>query len=768
MIKSIELRNWKTHKSSTIEFRKGVNVILGVMGAGKSSVLDAISYALFGSFPGLSSRRVSIGNLVTNRPAEERSAEVRLKFEVDGLEYTVSRRITANSSSSASLLKGGEYLQAQPERVTEAIEELLKVDYDTFAKAIYSQQNELDYFLEQDKAGRKKGIDGMLGLDAFASAEENSTSLINRIRELVQGDEKTLAGMKVGELRAQAAALEKEMHEVEMQHARLLGHEVECRLEYEAAGRELDAKKKDYERKKALEREAADLSSKADMLSREAKKIEEATTGASLPERLTDAKKRSAGLEKAKEQLALEERRLQREVSETETLIRQLQVEALERNRLSMEVSEGLIRETEARLCSSRERAEGLRAASSSDSTQLGEALKWLSELKGHAGKCPLCEQALNAGSRERLISERERLAAALKGQISDSMAKLAAEEKVIKELEPGLRGLTAKMDALRKHLAVGIDERLSIAAVTMKEKKAGYEDAVMQARGADAAAKELHAEISSLEQTAKDIARKEGYQRQIEEYTALCGRKKGEAEALSVDEKVVYGLQDRFTRISSDLSETSSKIEGNRRYAQSLAIQAAEKKELLARLCRLEAGIRARRAQLANMNKFKAALMETEAQLRNRLVSAINEIMQGIWPELYPYGDYHGIRLEAGKDDYLLQVRVSSNGAEAWHNVNSLASGGERSVACLAMRIAFSMVVVPNLRWLILDEPTHNIDSNGIEKLVHILGETLPSIVDQVFVITHDDALKRISNASIYNFERDKGVHGYTVVSQS
>ena len=45
------------------------------------------------------------------------------------------------------------------------------------------------------------------------------------------------------------------------------------------------------------------------------------------------------------------------------------------------------------------------------------------------------------------------------------------------------------------------------------------------------------------------------------------------------------------------------------------------------------------------------------------------------------------------------------------------MASGGERSIACLAMRIAMAMVIVPNLRWLILDEPTHNIDEQGISK---------------------------------------------------
>ena len=164
-------------------------------------------------------------------------------------------------------------------------------------------------------------------------------------------------------------------------------------------------------------------------------------------------------------------------------------------------------------------------------------------------------------------------------------------------------------------------------------------------------------------------------------------------------------------------------------------------------------------RTMISNMNKFKSALVETESSLRNRLVSSINALMQDVWIQIYPYGDYPGIRLNAGKDDYLLEAAtgIGADGSATWVDLNGVASGGEKSIACLAMRISMSMVIVPNLRWLILDEPTHNIDENGINKLVQILGESLPKIVDQVFIITHDNALKNIGGARIYQLGRDK-----------
>ena len=151
MIRRIELINWKTHKDTVIEFQKGVNVLVGIMGAGKSSVMDAISFALFGAFPALVHKRVSLGNMIMSRPTEETHAEVRLDFDSDGSEYRVIRKISAKQGSDARIEKDGSYLQTQSERVTETIEEILKLDYDTFSRAVYSEQNGLEYFLDLSK-----------------------------------------------------------------------------------------------------------------------------------------------------------------------------------------------------------------------------------------------------------------------------------------------------------------------------------------------------------------------------------------------------------------------------------------------------------------------------------------------------------------------------------------------------------------------------------------------------------------------------------------
>ena len=48
MIDSIELGNFLSHNETKLEFGDGVTVFVGHNGAGKSSIIDAITFALFG------------------------------------------------------------------------------------------------------------------------------------------------------------------------------------------------------------------------------------------------------------------------------------------------------------------------------------------------------------------------------------------------------------------------------------------------------------------------------------------------------------------------------------------------------------------------------------------------------------------------------------------------------------------------------------------------------------------------------------------------
>jgi exonuclease SbcC len=93
MITRIKLRNWKSHLDSELSFSKGVNALIGIMGSGKTSVMQAIAFALFGTFSGISSRRLSLDDLIMSKPQAKDEASVEIEFVLDGKKYVVKRTI---------------------------------------------------------------------------------------------------------------------------------------------------------------------------------------------------------------------------------------------------------------------------------------------------------------------------------------------------------------------------------------------------------------------------------------------------------------------------------------------------------------------------------------------------------------------------------------------------------------------------------------------------------------------------------------------------
>ena len=140
---------------------------------------------------------------------------------------------------------------------------------------------------------------------------------------------------------------------------------------------------------------------------------------------------------------------------------------------------------------------------------------------------------------------------------------------------------------------------------------------------------------------------------------------------------------------------------------------------------------------------KFRNSLGSTQEILRKELIAAVNEVISDIWEQLYPYDSYHDLRLLANEQDYALEFKD----ADDWIPIIGFASGGERMLACLAMRIAFSKVLAPNLNLLILDEPTHNLDENAINTFIDVVNNNVSKFIDQIFIITHDEKLAESSS---------------------
>ena len=57
MIRSVELSDWRSHEKTRLEFSRGTNLLIGIMGSGKSSVETRCASPSSGRFQRCSTRR---------------------------------------------------------------------------------------------------------------------------------------------------------------------------------------------------------------------------------------------------------------------------------------------------------------------------------------------------------------------------------------------------------------------------------------------------------------------------------------------------------------------------------------------------------------------------------------------------------------------------------------------------------------------------------------------------------------------------------------
>lgn len=668
MLTSLTLKHWRTHAETKFEFGKGTNVIVGVMGSGKSSVVNAICHSLFGTFPALKSRQVSLGEIIMNKPNEKERAETSLEFTQEGKKYRVERAIKRDGTNEAKLYEEGTLIAGPKQKdVNERIETLLGINYELFSRAVYAEQNEMDFFLKLSPSERKKKFDELLELEKYESARKNAAALQNEItkenrqrkesiesqKQTVQSHEEEKIRKKIGEEAEAIKALEKEAGEL-----------AKAMLTIEKEYSELAKKEQEN---KALEETLMKATAKADALKEDIKKGEKIPLKETL-EAAARLKKEAAEL---KEKIAEKEKEHKTLDAEAKKASEEVKVLEYERKKLT-------------------EEEKGISALS---------------------GKCPTCRQELNEEHKKRLTGEIISKLEKLEGHIRDVEAKKKSAIERLAESE-------AQKEALRKEADTKLRELYSA-----------------EARGKQA---------EELEEKKKQFAALESELPNTMKQILSMGFNKKKLEKAREE---MYGKK---SAISICETKIKAKRELKESYENNLAKIALIKKSIEEQ----ESTMLAAEAAAQKMGVFANCLIATQAELRETLIETINHAMSSIWQAIYPYLDFTDARLHTTQDGYDLEVRTRNN---TWVRVEGILSGGERSAAAICIRIAFALVLTKKLSMLILDEPTHNLDSNAVAKLSAMLREELPKLVEQVFVITHDKQLESAASGNLYLLLRNK-----------
>ena len=198
--------------------------LVGPTGAGKSTIVDAIVFALYGSVPRWDDRR-AVGWALA--PTVNRGV-VRLTFEVGGVSYVAARELRRSAAGrvtvkSARLERASEVLAADGE-VTGAVEKLLGLTYDHFVRCVILPQGDFARFLHSTAKERQDTLVDLLGIRVYreiASRARVEESAARQRADLASGQlaayadataaAEDLAAARVTALRELAGAVAREV-----------------------------------------------------------------------------------------------------------------------------------------------------------------------------------------------------------------------------------------------------------------------------------------------------------------------------------------------------------------------------------------------------------------------------------------------------------------------------------------------------------------------------------------------------------------------------
>lgn len=182
IVKEIELENFLSYKRLKLELPLGSVALIGENGAGKSSILDAILFALFRE----NSRGRVLKGLIRRG---ERRAKVRLVFQEYRDTYVVERELVDQGRrvlSEARLYKienGDRKLLAVRSEIDKEIERILGIDKNIFLGSIYVRQGEIAQLIELRPSERKQFIARLLGIDELEKAYGEFRFLVGELEK---------------------------------------------------------------------------------------------------------------------------------------------------------------------------------------------------------------------------------------------------------------------------------------------------------------------------------------------------------------------------------------------------------------------------------------------------------------------------------------------------------------------------------------------------------------------------------------------------------
>lgn len=755
-ISRIRLRDFKVYSGEyNFEFAP-VTIIVGRVGAGKSSLLQAVEFALLGREMEVRRRIAKLADLVN---VESEGALVELELAEGSERILIRRTLGRKGRGHLELRMGGaRYVDEEAE---EKLKEITGISSDDYDRVIYISHYALEDFIYGDRLKRTSTIDRILQVDIL----NNTQRLINNtIKNIMKELEKIRLKISfyekyrdiidkyggIAKIKEAKAGLEKELEEISRREAELAARYrklLEERQRYIDKISSLQDKINAYYRARSelelLEESGyggltAELSQIEDLrdkfigilsefehmvdpqiVERISKEPDASKLAELFQEAYGELVKVRSSLEEALSSAETQRRSLTAKLNELEAELSKLkarvdQLEVSYRRFKELEERYGGPDEIKKRIEAAREKAKELEKRTSYISS-LRYILVYA--LETNAESCPVCGAKLDKTHVELKLKDIEREYSQELKRLDEIKEELEALEGAGRELDTllpsvseylkareELRRLSEEADKIRARLeqaaksSTQISRRLALLTSFLNEVTPEVIQEVARRYNKALRVRQLREELEALERELRNL----GVGRTVLESEEEFQRTSEELSRLRRRKADIYDELRKLSEVLSNIDEDFDALKG-----------------------KLEKYIYAYN-RFTNINNKLEIL---KYNIRERIIKEIRNELMNNFAKIYPYKDILSIDITLRDKAYEVDAALADGNIIG---VSRL-SDGQRLAVALSLVISIRELLRPRLGFLLLDDPLPYVDPNvrsALAKLIASLSDRYQVVV--------------------------------------
>ena len=790
---SLEMHNFRKFKNTSIEFPEGIIGLVGNNGAGKSTIIEAIGWAIYGN----KAARTKKDMIKRQGAGMNEECWVKLVFEMGGNVYDVFRIIT-RSSTDARVKVNGTIVASSTQGATEYLEKMLGMDYDSFYTSIIARQQELNTLSNKSPGERKKSMLRMLKIDVLEEA-------IKKVREDRRNMEKTVDYME--KMMKDISLMEAE----KKRNVELLKGYTEKLKEMEEHIKKMEVELKEKEEKREIERKRAEKFKKLEerrklleerrknmiaSMERKMKELDELKQRKKEYENLKKYIEEYENLARKREEMDglrikyMEKRRIEEKLEELDREIEELNksIDLLMKEMGEEEKIKEEMKKIKEEMEGAEREIEEIGREIEKEMAEIGfidkrrreiEEKKMQIEKLGPSSNCPTCGRVLGERYEQLLLdyeneikkleeeAERyRRRIEELKGRrdvLLRNKEEIGEREREMENRMVHYRGLMERMEIFKERKENNERRRREYVAKAEELRKITFDENVYEEivstlkrieplKNRAMIVKEAVKKIAEVEKEIDEMKNEVAItEKEMEECIEEIKELDFNPEEYEIIEKDYEEIKNQFHSLREEYIRMEGKIETIRREMERIEEEIEEQK-------RMEEEIKKLRKEISNLEML-AGDRDTGLlnNFKNYLISKIGPLLShhaSHFFALFTDGKYREIEID---DNYNIWIYDRGEKFEL-----DRFSGGEKDLANLSLRLAISQLIAQRadvaLEFIALDEIFGSQDRERRKNVLNALAE-LKRQFRQILLITHIEEIKDAMESIIKVYEDDEGI---------